>query len=191
MNRFLVTLRRVLELIGRATALAWRHGRAWLSVPFNLCLAVLASVFLLSLLSWAVLDRKAEVLLFFPDARNGRIQGEVRDLPRAWGSEARAELVASEVLLGPRNSGLAPAFPAGTRVEAVLYRKGRLYVDISDDAALAEPPSLKLGLEALRRSLAVAVPQAARIALTIGGREPYAETMAEAPGNTSKNRKNN
>ncbi|HET7839582.1 MAG TPA: GerMN domain-containing protein, partial [Rectinemataceae bacterium] len=163
----------------------------WLSVPFNLCLAALAAVFLFSLVSWALLDRKAEVLLFFPDAKTSRIRGEVRDLPRAWGAEARAELVASEVLLGPRDSSLAPAFPAGTRVEAVLYRKGRLYVDISPEAAISEPSPLKLGLEALRRSLAVAVPQAARIALTIGGIEPYAEGIDEEPGNTAKNRKIN
>jgi hypothetical protein len=190
-RRFFGLLRRVSAIVVAALAVAWRHTRKWLSVPFNFCLASLGAVFLFSLVSWAILDRKAEVLLFFPDAKSSRIRGEVRDLPRARGPEARAELVASEVLLGPRDSRLAPAFPAGIRVETAIYRNRRLLVDISPQAAVSDQASLRLGLESLRRSLATAVPQAARIVLTIGGREPYAESIAEGPGNASKKPKNN
>ena len=50
-----------------------------------------------------------------------------------------AELIASELLLGPKSTSFSSAFAPGVRVESAMYRKGRLFVDISADAALADP----------------------------------------------------
>ncbi len=180
-RRFLAAAAKAIAVAGRTLAVGLRRARVWLEVPFNLCLAALSLVFLISLLSWALADKVAQTVLFFPDGRTGRLKGEVRDLPRVWGREARAELIASEVLLGPRDPDLEPAFLPDVRVESTLYRKGRLFIDISEGAALADPASLKLGLEALRRSLGLALPAAARIALTIGGQEPYSEGLPPEP----------
>ena len=170
---------------GRFLARGARATRAWISVPVNLCLALLGLLFLVSLGSWAAVDRFSEYVLYFPDGR-GRLRGEMRPLPRIRGNEAQAELVASELLLGPRDQRLLPAFPAGVRAESVIARKSGLYVDLSTDAALVPPDSLRLGLEALRASLAAALPGGPRPRLTIGGNEPWAEGLAAEAGNKPK-----
>jgi hypothetical protein len=172
MNRFLDAIRRFSLAAGRALAIARDATYRWLSVPVNFCLALLGLVFMVSLVSWAVGDRFEEAVLFFPDSR-GKLHGEIRDVPHTWGAEARAELVASELLLGPRDASLLPAFEPGIRVESAIYRKGQLFVDISQDAALALPASLKTGIAAMERSLRAALPGLKRLSLTIGGKEPY------------------
>jgi hypothetical protein len=193
-------MNRILEACKDFALRAYEAGRSglrialhWLSFPINACFAALATAFLVSFLSWAIADRRAEIALFFPagsdPAKSSALRGELRDLPRPRGAEARAELVASELLLGPRDPKLHPAFPQDSRLESAIYRKGRLYIDISEDAALEDPAALKLGLKALRRSIRAAFPGLRSLTVTIGGREPYAD-FPEA-GNGAKKQKNN
>jgi hypothetical protein len=139
----------------------------------NLCLAVLGMVLFISFTSWAIADRFSDIVLWFPDAK-GSLRGELRQAPIKLGAENRAELVASELLLGPKSMSLRPAFEPGVRVESVLYRKGRLYVDISLTAALQDAKTLKTGLAAMERSLRAALPGMRRLTVTIGGIEPFA-----------------
>jgi hypothetical protein len=175
-TRYLDTVIRVLMAARTAFLIGARRARIWLSVPVNFCIAAIGAVFLVSFMSWAIGYCYSPTLLYFPDGRTGRLRGEVRDLPRKWLREPRAELVASEILLGPRSPALAPGFSQGSRVESVIFRRSVLYVDISADAALDDPKSLRIGLQALRRSLEVAVP-GARVAITIGGYEPYLDGL--------------
>ena len=173
MKRILDFLSRLSISTARALSVAWKSSLKWLAVPVNLCLAVLGLVFVVSFASWAIGDRFVDAVLWFPDSK-GVLRGEVRKVPHSWGSEARAEIVASELLLGPKSSSLSPDFAPGVRAESVLYRKGRLFVDISPDAALDEPKSpLKSGLAAMDRSLRAALPGLRRLVITIGGTEPY------------------
>ncbi|MGA2548192.1 MAG: GerMN domain-containing protein [Rectinemataceae bacterium] len=172
MNRFLDALRRFLDAAGQALGAAWKVSIKWLSVPVNLCLAVLGLVFVVSFASWALGYAFEEAVLFFPDQK-GFLHGELRNVPHSRGPEARAELIASELLLGPKNAYLVPAFESGVRVESAIYRRGHLFIDVSPDAALAPPKSLKIGIEAMNRSLQVALPGLRRLSLTIGGKEPY------------------
>ncbi len=155
---------------------AWKRTLIWLSVPVNLCLAVLGLVFVVSFISWAATSAFEEVVLFYPDAK-GSLRGELREVPHSRGSEARAELIASELLLGPKNASLLPSFSSGVRVESAIYRKGRLFIDISPEAALDPPKSIKDGIKAMERSLKAALPGMKRLSLTIGGKEPYAEGL--------------
>jgi hypothetical protein len=191
MKDFLAAFARLLHRFLRKAHSAAKLTRAWLSVPVNLCLALLGAAFMISLLSWAIADRNSAYVLFFPDARTLKIRGEMRDLPRVFGSEARADLVASEVLLGPVDPNFIPDFALGSKVETAMYRGGKLYVDLSDDAALAGRSSIELGLACLRKSLRTALPFAKRIIITIGGREPYADYPPKEAGNDVKNKKNN
>jgi len=172
MKPFLEALRRLSVVVGHALVAAYRRSLVWLSFPVNFCLAVLGLVFFLSFASWAIGHDFDPVVLWFPDSK-GSLRGEIRQVPTSWGAEARAELVASELLLGPKSISLHPAFPPGVRVESVLYRKGRLFVDISLEAALEDAKSLKNGLAALERSLRAALPGLRRLTVTIGGTEPY------------------
>jgi hypothetical protein len=181
MNRILDALRRFLLAAGRELSVAWDISLKWLSIPFNLCLAVLGLCFFVSFASWAIGDRFTTALLYFPDAK-GSLHGELREVPRSRGGEARAELIASELLLGPKSFKLVPAFEQGVRVESILYRKGRLFVDISPEAALSSPASLKVGMSAMERSLHAALPGIKRLSLTIGGKEPYSAGLKTEVG---------
>jgi hypothetical protein len=67
-----------------------------------------------------------------------------------------------------------------------MYRRGRLYVDLSPEAALEDPNSLKYGIAALERSLKTALPGMKRLSLTIGGKEPYAEGIRAEGGKDIK-----
>jgi hypothetical protein len=173
MKRFLDASRRISLATGRALALAWAATLKWLAVPVNLCLALIGLAFVVSFGAWAIGDPFEAAVLFFPDAR-GRLHGELREIPHSRGAEARAELIAAELLLGPKASLLSSAFEPGVKVEAAIYRKGRLFLDISPEAALANPASLKNGITAMDRSLKAALPGLKRLSLTIGGKEPYA-----------------
>jgi hypothetical protein len=189
MNQFLAACARVADRAVKALRVALQTALAWLSIPVNACIAALGLAFLVSFLSWALGDRYAEVALFFPSGKNGSLHGEFRDLPRPHGAQARAELVTSELLLGPVSSSLVPAFPQDTRLRSAIYRKGHVYIDLSEDAALADPPNLRKGLAALSRSLKLALPGLKRLTVTIGGREPYKDGIAA--GNGAKKQKNN
>jgi len=189
MNKFLAACGSAAAAAIKALRVTARVVLAWLSRPLNACLAAIGLAFLVSFLSWAIGDRYSEAVLFFPDSKRGDLVGELRDLPRRSGRESRAELLASELLLGPRSSGLDSPFPAGIRVESSIYRRRRLYIDLSPEAALAKPEELKKGLEAMRRSLSRGLPGLKDLVLTIGGREPYA-TGLEA-GNDAKIQKDN
>jgi hypothetical protein len=173
---FLDILRRFSASAGRFLAEAYRRTRIWLSVPVNACLAALGLVFLVSFAAWAIADRFSEAVLWFPDSK-GSLRGELRQIPAKWGAESRAELVASELLLGPKTLPLRPAFDPGVRVESVLYRKGRLFLDISKAAALQDSGTLKTGLAAMERSLRAALPGLRRLTVTIGGIEPYVDGL--------------
>ena len=70
---------------------------------------------------------------------------------------------------------LVTAFSPGVRLESAIYRKGRLFIYISPEAALDPPNSLKNGMKAMERSLRAALPGMKRLSLTIGGEEPYVE----------------
>ncbi|MBL8968686.1 MAG: GerMN domain-containing protein [Spirochaetaceae bacterium] len=164
----------------RKAAVLVRKLAVWLAPPRRLLPACLAAAFLISLLSWAVGDRLADAVLYFPSARGDGLKSELRALPRFVRSEPRAELVAAEVLLGPRNASLIPAFPKGSRVESCVYRKRILYLDLSEYAALADRPSLEKGLLALKKSLKATLPLSRRTVITIGGREPFADSLQTA-----------
>lgn len=162
----------------------------WLSPPPRLTLTLLGLLFSVSLLSWAIGDRAREAVLFFPAVRGGSLHGESRNLPRSFSPEKTAELVASELLLGPIDPDLRPAFPPGIRVSATLYRHGILYLDLSPEAALAPRPELEKGLDALARSLRASLPWTRRLVLTIGGIEPWLEGLPGPSGGPKKIEKN-
>ena len=167
-----------------------RRIAIWLSPPPRFCAALLSLVFVISLLSWAIGDRVYQSVLFFPQARGAGLRGELRNLPRTAGREKTAELLASELLLGPASPDLGSAFPIGVRVESTMLRHGVLYLDLSQDAALADPERLRIGLASMEKSLRAGLPGIGRIVITIGGIEPYKDGLANPSGTAKKSKKN-
>ncbi len=154
---------------------------AWFAPPVRMCTTAIALAFVFSFIGWAR-SPFFDAVIFFP--KGSSIVGEVRALPKTAGAEARAELIASEVLLGPIDPTLRMAFMPGVKVQSALCRSGTAYIDLSESAALAQPADLKLGLEAMRRSLRAGLPFIFNVKITIGGHVPYelvpASTAAKA-----------
>ncbi len=145
-----------------------------LLAPRALWSSLLAASFLLSLALWLLrpVPTRAAVL-FFPQAGNLALAGEPRAvLPGKDGLEESARILVEELLLGPGDYRFLPALPRGTRVQETLYRKGRIYLDLSVDAVFAENPPLEIGLWAVRRTLRFNFPALGGVVLTIDGREP-------------------
>ncbi|HSV56163.1 MAG TPA: hypothetical protein VLH39_03535, partial [Magnetospirillaceae bacterium] len=98
-------------------------------------------------------------VLFFPRSVDFRLEGERRAvLSGGYGLEENARNIVEELLLGPWDMQRVAALPRGTRVEEILFRRGRLFVDISEDAVFAREPSLIVGIEAVRRTLSFNFP---------------------------------
>ncbi len=129
---------------------------------------------LLSVSAWLLrpMPTRAAVL-FFPRASDGRLEGEPRQvLPGGAGLEEGARMVMEEFLLGPEDTSRIGALPRGTRLREILYRRGRLYVDLSEEAVFAENPSLETGLRAVRKTLRYNFPTLGTVVVTVDGREP-------------------
>lgn len=189
-TRNISTLAQKLASFARQVGAFLKRTAIWLSPPPRFCAALLSLVFVISLLSWAIGDRVYQSVLFFPQARGTGLRGELRNLPRTTGREKTAELLASELLLGPADPSLASAFPAGVRVESTMLRRGVLYLDLSQDAALTEPARLRIGLAAMEKSLRAGLPGIGRIVITIGGFEPYKDGLANPDDTAKKSKKN-
>lgn len=167
----------------RKSAELARRFAVWISPPPRLCAAGILVVFLASFLSWAVGVRTWHTVFYFPTRNSTALRGEVHALPRAWKLESRAELIASEYVLGPIDGARErSAFALGTRVESVLYRAGTLYVDLSPETALLPAADLALGLKGLGKTLDAGLPRVRRLVLTIGGTEPWKEGLDTASG---------
>jgi len=162
----------------------------WLSVSSNLCLTVLTCLFAFSFVTWVVRAPGREIALFFPDSA-GVSRGEPRLVSRAPNREMLAELVASEVLLGPSDQRFSAPFDSNERPGTVMLRDDKLYVDLAERVALTPPDRLRRGIESLERSLRLALPGLKTVAITIGGREPYTSGLPRESESARKTQENN
>jgi len=101
---------------------------------------VLVGVFALSLAVF-LLDPgvRSERVLFFPLAGSHRITSELRAVPRHRDPERAALELVDAALLGPRRPESERLFPQGTTTRSLLLRRRVLYVDLSEQAAMASP----------------------------------------------------
>jgi len=168
-----------------------RQFFVWVSPPTRLFAFLLVLAFLVSLGSWAIFDKNSGYLLYFPNAGGKSLQGELRYMPRRSGTEEKARGLVAEFLLGPANPNLLPAVPSGTALNGLLYRKGTLFVDIGEEAALIPGSDLRLALKALERTLRLGLHQVRHVVITIGGFQPWDEGLAQAMPTARKNREKN
>lgn len=159
-----------------------------LLAPRALWPGLLCLFFVVTVSCWLFRPMPARnAVLFFPRDGGSKLCGESRPvLPGRGGMEDGARNVVEELLLGPGNTSLSPVLPRGTRVKETLYRKGRLYVDLSEDAVFAQTPSLAEGISAVRKTVRYNFPTLGSVVVTIEGREPFAVELTSV----EKNEKN-
>ncbi len=104
---------------------------------------------------------------------------EKRSLLLPRGQELAREqslyLYISEYLLGPFSLDARPLFNLNTRVETVIFRKGKLWIDLSSEAAvpLTGVSSLPFALTTLERNIKQHFSGVKDLRLTIAGKVPF------------------
>jgi hypothetical protein len=174
----------VLPSIREFFVFLWGKFRWWNSRASRLFLSLLIGFFLLSFfLFWLTPPQTTRLYLEFPNINHTRLSGEIRYMPTRYGTEAKAEAILEELFAGPSSLTQAPLYPVDTYVRSVLYRKGILYVDISNDVLL-EPPSLssyQLVLKKTTAALKRNLPFFGKIIITIDGNIPASLSRSKKP----------
>jgi hypothetical protein len=103
---------------------------------YRFMLLVLVSLFALG--DFLILERVRRTFVFY-SAADWSIIVEDRMLKRSGDRETDMIRYVEEFLLGPVSPDLVPLFPRETRLRALLYRDGVVYVDLSESAAFPPP----------------------------------------------------
>lgn len=120
-----------------------------------------------------------ETVLYFPGPR-GYLVREARTLDTTAGivesTLERATRVVEELLSGPRNEGLLPALPPGTRLRAAYHgREGELFIDFEPANAEARPEvgsfEELLMVYAVIDSVTANLPEVKKVGLLWSGRQ--------------------
>jgi hypothetical protein len=93
-----------------------------------------------------IFERVRRTFVFY-SAADWSIIVEDRMLRRSGDRETDMIRYVEEFLLGPASPDLVPLFPRETRLRALLYRDGVVYVDLSESAAFP-PPGQKVRVSA-------------------------------------------
>lgn len=141
-------------------------------------LMAIIALFFLSVLLYGVSNFQHEkVILYFPDAVEGRVIAEYRTLPRETGRRQRIEQYIEESILGPANIRNYHIFLRDTSVRSVFFPGGgELVVDL-DRNAMKRIPGKALTLEQsfkiLEDGIKLNFPAVRRVLFLLEGQEPY------------------
>ena len=127
---------------------------------------------------------KVSRVFFFPTDPDFSIMGEAREVPRQDSPEKNIETYVSEWILGPLGIAHRRLFPAETRLQVVLLRQDKLYLDFS--SALLNrggESSLSLGEVAavVERGIRHNFPRIRAIQISVDG-EPLPPPQAASQG---------
>ena len=121
--------------------------------------------------------------LFFPlSTRMGlpdsaSLRGETRSLPNKKNIEEDVQLLVEDLVLGPLLPENAPFLPPATRIESVVYDRGKLYINISRDFVEENPEwvSIEDQLQAVANTVLFNFPRIKNLFLFIDGQIPVFE----------------
>jgi hypothetical protein len=139
------------------------HHRGWL---------ILLPIIIVVALVVNGLDPGAQyATLYFPSIDRTSLRGEKRRLDLMGNVEKRAQIVVSELLLGPVSRKSLPLFSGDSQLSGVMKRGDTLFVNIH----LADPTSMnaswKIIYTSFERSLSESVPGAGKTRLFLDGNE--------------------
>jgi hypothetical protein len=135
--------------------------------------SALAFLFLLSLCLYLfVPGRLARTVLRFPDEISHSLTPEVRSLPFNWDQEHNVELTVREILLGPARHNHLRLFSRDARLNSVLVRDGKVFIDLSEEAFLPDHDviySPQVALEVLKATLMDNFAGVSHVMISVGG----------------------
>lgn len=133
--------------------------------------------FLFSLGFFLADGRKEENRVFiFPSVRTGELAGETRRMRNTGLQEERIRAYLEDMVLGPLALNLARLLPESTKVNSVLLRGDRLYVDFSREMLFLEEEETPLPfdriLPIIEQSVKFNFRRVKEVIVTIDGQEP-------------------
>jgi len=116
-------------------------------------------------------------VMFFPKFTNPEeVDGEIRKIRLQDEDAENIERFVAELALGPADLRYLRIIPRGTKVNSVMYREGRLFIDFSYGLLFSEernPLTLGERFELFTRSLRENFPDLGEIVYTVNGEVPF------------------
>jgi hypothetical protein len=172
----------ILDKLGSAAIKTRDMTRYWFSRLARLWAFLLVFSALISALAFFFLPfPRTRYYLEFPDATTNKMRGEVRYTPFHLNREKAAEALCREILVGPENLKSKPLFLNDTRIRSVMLRGGVLYLDLSGDMLLEDPPegSFRNSLARVGKLIKKNMIGIRKVVLTVEGNETYADNDEE------------
>lgn len=111
--------------------------------------------------------------LYFVNDRHSALTPEQRELELVGSVESRAEQLTEAEVLGPMEKGRAPLLPAMSRVQSVMRRGNKLYIDLTVPDVADMDVSFSLVSSAIKKTIASNIPFAGHVVVFVNG-EPAA-----------------
>ncbi|MCE5255811.1 MAG: GerMN domain-containing protein [Spirochaetaceae bacterium] len=107
--------------------------------------------------------------LYFANGKHSALAREQRNIELIGSVESRAEALVEEVILGPMEKGNSPLVPVLSRVQSVLHRGNKLYIDISvpDIADMTVP--FPMVSSAIQKTIEKDIPLAGQVIVFVNG----------------------
>ena len=104
----------------------------------------------------------------------------MRTIPKYHDEEKNIQVYVEELLLGPRGMNLSSVFPEGTRLNQLMLREKKLFIDINNmvlKTDIIKSYNIGKNIKLLRKNIIFNFPDISDIIFTITGEEPdIAET---------------
>jgi hypothetical protein len=144
---------------------------------YSIPLAGLVFLFVFSLFVYLIFsDREVERILFFPGNLSGEISGEPRVLEDKGAQEENIRRLIQELILGPLSILHAQIMPKETKIQVLMFRKGDVYIDFSNDVLFPTnetPLTFAEAMEALKKTLFFNFTSIDDIHITVDGQIPF------------------
>ena len=111
-------------------------------------------------------------VLFFPKEFTYEFSGELRRLPKRKTVEENIHLVVDELILGPIDIHSARVLSEKVKLNSILFRNKKLYLDFSPDIIITEYDvhlSFNEILEGIKKTLIFNFPDLDEIIISVGG----------------------
>ncbi len=120
-------------------------------------------------------NNRQERTFYFHEQGTGKEIGELRTIPRYHDPERNVKVYVEELLLGPQRMNMVSVFPEGTKLNQLMLREKKLYIDINNmvlKTDIIKSYNIGKNIKLLRKNIIFNFPEISDIIFTITGEEP-------------------
>ncbi len=125
-------------------------------------------------------NNEQEKIFYFFEQGTEKTVGEIRTIPKYHENEKNVQVYIEELFLGPRGMNMMMVFPEGTRLNHIMLRGKKLYIDINNmilGTDIIKNYNIGKSIDLFRENILFNFPYISEIIFTITGEEPdIAET---------------